>query len=73
MQTKWLRSQLAYQQALEDHPTGNHVLSLPNGVYDISDVLLQRRKQARDRIVFSGNRSRRCSTLDEPSPPRHLW
>lgn len=31
----------AIQQALNDHPTGNHVFYLPNGVYDISDRLQQ--------------------------------
>ncbi len=32
---------LAIQQALADHPTGNHVFYFPHGVYDISDTLMR--------------------------------
>ncbi len=31
----------AIQKALADHPTGNHLFYLPNGVYDVSDVLMR--------------------------------
>ena len=31
----------AIQQALNDHPSGNHVFYFPKGVYDISDALLK--------------------------------
>jgi len=31
----------AIQQALEDHPTNNHIFYFPDGVYDLSDALLQ--------------------------------
>jgi len=31
----------AIQKALEEHPTNNHVFYFPNGVYDISDTLIQ--------------------------------
>lgn len=31
----------AIQQALADHPTGNHIFYFPDGTYDVSDVLMR--------------------------------
>ncbi|HHP7243462.1 MAG TPA: glycosyl hydrolase family 28-related protein, partial [Elainellaceae cyanobacterium] len=43
---------MAIQQALNEHPTGNHILYFPNGVYDISDTLTLSGSQKRN--VFQG-------------------
>lgn len=34
----------AIQQALNDHPSGNHIFYFPDGVYDLSDELMRRAK-----------------------------
>lgn len=43
---------MAIQQALNEHPTGNHIFYFPNGVYDISDTLALSGSQKRN--IFQG-------------------
>ncbi|MGJ3254573.1 MAG: glycosyl hydrolase family 28-related protein [Elainellaceae cyanobacterium] len=43
---------MAIQQALDEHPTGNHIFYFPNGVYDISDTLTLSGSQKRN--IFQG-------------------
>ncbi|MGF1495466.1 MAG: glycosyl hydrolase family 28-related protein [Elainellaceae cyanobacterium] len=42
----------AIQQALNEHPTGNHIFYFPNGIYDISSTLTLAGSQKRN--IFQG-------------------